>query len=245
MEWLLQAWHHVDFNPHLSEPHSLIAISKMIGIDLLLSLDNALVIALVARGLPLHQQRKGIIYGTAAAIALRLIFGLLGAVALEIWFVRALGGIWLVWVAIGLLFDEADDDDGDVKARTLFSAMITIGLADMGMSLDNVLALAALAEGNVAFIWIGVLLSIPMVMFGAEVARMIVNKYPFLVWIGAVFLGYVAGKLLGEDPALHHYLPQLKNYWQFTGYLAAFVVLITGWVNKIEESKKVHDEHPI
>lgn len=239
MNWLFEAWNHVDFNPHLTEAHSLLAITKMVGIDLLLSLDNALVIALVARGLPLNQQRRGIVYGTIAAIVMRLVFALIGAVALEIWFVRALGGIWLVWVAIGLLFDEADDDDGEVKSRTLFSAMITIGLADVGMSLDNVLALAALAEGNVAFIWIGVLLSIPMVMFGADVARMIVNKYPILVWVGAVFLGYVAGNLFGADPALHYYLPQFEALWKYDGIIGAAVVVIVGWVNKIEASKEV------
>jgi len=199
----------------------LVALLGIVWIDLLLSGDNAVVIALVSRQLPANQQKWGIIGGTAAAILLRVIMSFFAAFLLGLPGLSILGGLFLLWVAAKLLFGE-DDDAGEVKpAMTLWSAIGTIAVADASMSLDNVMAIAALAHGQMALMAFGVLLSIPLVIAGAAVIATIIGRYHVLTWAGSALLGWVAGGIIASDPWA---APYLDHY--ATAAFAAVLVLL-------------------
>ncbi|WP_315729921.1 TerC family protein [Bradyrhizobium sp. SZCCHNRI2010] len=187
-----------------------VALLGIVWIDLLLSGDNAVVIALVSRQLPPSQQKWGIIGGTAAAIGLRVIMSFFAAFFLEIPGLSIAGGIFLLWVAAKLLIGEEDEEAGVKQVMSLGAAISTIAVADASMSLDNVMAIAALSHGQMALMALGVLLSIPLVIAGSAVISMIIGRFPILTWAGAALLGWVAGGIIASDPFisahLHHYV---------------------------------------
>lgn len=178
----------------------LLALASIVWIDLLLSGDNAVVIALVSNRLPPSQQKWGIIGGTVAAIVLRVVMSFFAALLLGVPFLSIVGGFFLLKVAYGLLAGEEDAAEGKVGTITLTAAIGTIAVADASMSLDNVLAVAALAHGNVVLMGLGVLLSIPLVIAGAAVISMVIDRFPVLTWAGAGLLGWVAGGIIASDP---------------------------------------------
>lgn len=189
-----------------------IALFGIIWIDLLLSGDNAVVIALVSNRLPEHQQKWGIIGGTAAAVLLRVVMSFFAVLLLGIPALSILGGLFLLKVAYGLLADEAKDEDGDVVGRiTITAAIGTIAMADASMSLDNVLAVAALAHGDLTLMIIGVVLSIPLVIAGAAIISKVIARFPVMVWAGAGLLGWVAGGIIASDPWAAPYLDHLVS----------------------------------
>lgn len=179
----------------------LLALASIVWIDLLLSGDNAVVIALVSNRLPANQQKWGIIGGTAAAIGLRVVMSFFAALLLGVPFLSIVGGLFLLKVATGLL---TGDEDGEGEAKvgtiTLTAAIGTIAAADASMSLDNVLAVAALAHGSVFLMAFGVLLSIPLVIAGAAIISKVIERVPALTWAGAGLLGWVAGGIVAADP---------------------------------------------
>lgn len=184
-----------------------VALLGIVWIDLLLSGDNAVVIALVSRQLPAHQQKWGIIGGTAAAIGLRVVMSFFAALLLGVPGLSIVGGLFLLWVAAKLVMGE-DEGEGELKpAMTLMAAITTIAIADASMSLDNVMAIAALSHGNELLMAIGVLLSIPMVIAGSAIISTIIGRFPILTWAGAALLGWVAGGIISADPWSfgHHY----------------------------------------
>jgi YjbE family integral membrane protein len=179
----------------------LVSLLGIVWIDLLLSGDNAVVIALVSNRLPPEQQKWGIIGGTAAAVLLRVVMSFFAVFLLGIPALSIVGGLFLLKVAVGLLVEEANDENGDTVGRiTLTAAIGTIAMADASMSLDNVLAVAALAHGSVVLMAVGVVLSIPLVIAGAALISKTVERFPAMVWAGAGVLGWVAGGIIAADP---------------------------------------------
>lgn len=184
-----------------------IALLGIIWIDLLLSGDNAVVIALVSNRLPANQQKWGIIGGTVAAVLLRVVMSFFAALLLGVPALSIIGGVFLLHVAYKLLAGEEEGGAGDAVGRiTLTAAIGTIAAADASMSLDNVLAVAALAHGSMALMAFGVVLSIPLVIVGAAVISKVIARFPIMVWAGAGLLGWVAGGIIASDPWAAPYL---------------------------------------
>lgn len=189
-----------------------VALLGIVWIDLLLSGDNAVVIAMVARQLPKPQEKWGIIGGTAAAIGLRVVMAFFAALLLGEPGLSIVGGLFLLWVAAKLVMGEDDDGDGKAPQRpTLAAAIFTIAVADASMSTDNVMAIAALAHGQMLLMSLGVLLSIPLVIAGAAIISAIIDRFPILTLAGAALLGWVAVSTILKDPLVtfyaHGFLP--------------------------------------
>jgi len=180
----------------------LLALLQIIWINILLSGDNAVVIALACRSLPPRERKIGIMLGAGAAVGLRIIFTLMVVWLMEIPYLKLVGGVLLLWIAIKLLTDETDE--ASVKeSDTIWNAVRTVAIADMVMSLDNVIAIAAAAKGSTALIIFGLCLSVPLIVFGATLVITLLQRYPALVWAGAGLLGWVAGSIMVSDPGWH------------------------------------------
>ena len=188
-----------------------LAILKIIGINIVLSGDNAVVIALACRNLPPEQRRIGILLGAGAAVVLRVIFTVLIAYILDVPWLKLIGGLLLFWIAIKLVKGEEADEDSVKAGNSLFEAVKIVAIADIVMSLDNVLAIAAAAGGQMYLIILGLVISIPLVVFGATLILSLLTRYPVLVWGGAALLGWVAGELIATEPGLSAYIEQLAQ----------------------------------
>jgi YjbE family integral membrane protein len=172
---------------------------KIIWINILLSGDNAIVIAMACRALPPRQRFWGIILGAGAAVLLRVFFTVILQYVLELPWLKLVGGLLLLWIAIKLLTqDEADEADIH-GSDNLWGAVRTVAIADVVMSLDNVLAIAAAAKGNTGLIIFGLAISIPLIVAGATLIMALLTRYPVLVWAGAALLGWIAGELIVDD----------------------------------------------
>ncbi|MDQ2140107.1 TerC family protein [Alcaligenaceae bacterium B3P038] len=179
-----------------------IALLQIIWVNILLSGDNAVVIALAARSLPESQQKKAIVIGSAAAIVMRIVLTLVAAELLLLPWLKLIGAVLLLYIGITLLLPEGEDEGGHKKHGTLLSAIRTILIADLVMSLDNVVAVAAAAMGDNTLLILGLAISIPLVIFGSTLLLKVIERFPIIVWVGAALLGFIAGELLVGDPAL-------------------------------------------
>ncbi|HIW34819.1 MAG TPA: TerC family protein [Candidatus Paenibacillus intestinavium] len=184
---------------------SLIIFVEIVLINLLLSGDNAIVIAMVSNQLPTHQRNKAIWWGTLIAVFLRCFLVLLALPLLQIPYLQAVGGLLLLYIAIKLLIDiqRAEHQAMDVKKLTLMSGIWTIITADFVMSLDNVLAIAAIAKGDFVLIMLGIALSIPMIIWGSKLLDHLMKRFPFLAYIGSALLAFAAGEMLIRDQGLY------------------------------------------
>lgn len=181
---------------------TLLAIGKIIWIDLLLSGDNAVVIALACRSLPDNQRKLGITLGATAAVVLRILFALVISRLLAIPFLQALGGVLLFWIAIKLVAGEEEEERNIKASDKLWAAVGTIAMADAVMSLDNVVAISAASNGNAWLFIFGLLLSVPLIIFGSTLVMGLISRFPIFVWAGAALLGWIAGEMLAHDEAL-------------------------------------------
>ncbi|MCR2803725.1 TerC family protein [Paenibacillus soyae] len=175
-------------------------------INVLLSGDNAIVIAMASRQLPAKQRKAAIWWGTFAAVGLRCALTVVALQLLQVPYLQAAGAILLLMIAVKLLIDSGGDADAHVKSKktvTLAGAVWTIVTADFIMSLDNVLAIAAVAEGDIVLILLGIALSIPMIVWGSQALGKLLSKFPALSYIGAALLAYAAGEMLMKDPGLN------------------------------------------
>ena len=178
------------------------ALGSIILANVVLSGDNAVVIALAARSLPPHQQKKAIFWGSAAAIVMRIMLTLIAVEMLKWQYLKVIGAILLVYIGIQLLSD-ADDGDGEGhEVGGMIAAIRTILIADLVMSLDNVLAVAAAAKGNTALLVIGLAVSIPLIIFGSTLLLKVMERFPIIITLGAALLGFLAGEMLLTDPAV-------------------------------------------
>ena len=196
------------------------ALLKIIGVNIVLSGDNAVVIALAARSLPRQQQKQAIIWGSAAAIIMRVILTLFAVKLLELEWLKLIGSVLLLWIGVKLLLPE--DGDPNISAHdNMWAAIKTILIADLVMSLDNVIAVAAAAGGHWGLLMIGLAISIPLVIFGATLLLKVMERWPIIITVGAALLGFVAGEMAWEDGAVSDFT---KN---FPGY-AKYVVAVAG-----------------
>jgi YjbE family integral membrane protein len=185
-----------------------VGLAKIIGVNIILSGDNAVVIALAARSLPAKQQKLAIFWGAGAAIVLRIVLTLFAVALLTLPWLKLVGSVLLFWIGIKLLVPENDDED-IAASEYLLSAIKTILIADLVMSLDNVIAVAAAAQGSVVLLVLGLAISIPLVIFGATLLVKAMERYPMIITIGAGLIGWVAGEMLIGDGALQ---PWLTDY---------------------------------
>ncbi|OYU99326.1 MAG: hypothetical protein CFE45_13375 [Burkholderiales bacterium PBB5] len=179
------------------------ALGSIILANVLLSGDNAVVIALAARSLPAHQQKKAIFFGSAAAIVMRIVLTLIAVEMLKWPFLKIVGGLLLVYIGVTLLLED-DDGEGDLgkENKGLMHAIRTILIADLVMSLDNVLAVAAAAKGNTLLLVLGLGISIPLIIFGSTLLLKVMERFPIIITLGAGLLGFLAGEMLLTDPAV-------------------------------------------
>ena len=178
-----------------------IGLMTIIWVNIILSGDNAVVIALAARSLPKDQQNKTIFWGAIAAVVLRIILTLFVVALLQYPYLRIVGGLLLFWIAVKLLIPEHDDDDIESSVNVL-QAIKTILIADLVMSLDNVIAVAAVAKGSIMLLVLGLLISIPLVVYGATMLMKLMVRYPNIITIGAALIGYVSGEMPVTDPVV-------------------------------------------
>ena len=185
-----------------------IGLLKIIGVNIVLSGDNAVVIALAARSLPQKQQKQAIFWGAGAAVVLRIVLTVFAVALLALPWLKIIGSLLLFWIGIKLLIPE--DEDANINASEhLFTAIKTILIADLVMSLDNVIAVAAAAGGSMTLLILGLAISIPLVVFGATLLVHLMERYPAIITIGAGLIGWVAGEMLVTDPALEGWLTSL------------------------------------
>jgi YjbE family integral membrane protein len=197
------------FNNEMQQPAFWLAVGKIIWINVLLSGDNALVIALACRGLQPKQRLWGMILGAAAAVVLRIIFTGIVATLMALPWLKLVGGLALIVIAAKLLVPEDEDDDVR-SASHLWAAVQIVVIADIVMSLDNVIAVAAAANGSVPLLVLGLAISIPLIVAGAALIMALLNRLPVLVWAGAALLGWIAGDVIATDPAVS---PVLQRFF--------------------------------
>lgn len=204
----------------------LIGFINIIILDLVLSGDNAVVIGMAARALPERQRKKAIIFGTSAAIVLRVALTGIAAYLLNIPLLMSVGGLVLLWIAVKLVTEEDDETEVHV-GRGLKEAIKTIIVADVVMSLDNVLAVAGASHGDFWLVLFGLMLSIPIIMWGSRIIAVMMNKLPWLVYVGSAILGYTAGQLIVEDPIIHQQFVESVSAltWALPLTLALLVVI--------------------
>lgn len=190
-----------------------VSLLQIIWIDLLLSGDNAIVIALACRSLPENRRKVGIWLGASAAVGLRILFALVVTYLLGVPYLKVIGGILLFWIAIKLAVGE-EEAHGNIEAsESLWKAVRTIAIADAVMSLDNVIAIAAASRGHAELFIFGLLLSIPLIIMGAQLLTSIIERFPILVWIGAALLGWIAAEMVLGDIAVLRWLQANWPTW--------------------------------
>jgi len=184
-----------------------VAIGQIIWINILLSGDNAVVIAMACRSLSDRARLWGMLLGSGVAVLLRIIFTFIVTTLMEIQFLKAAGAIALLYIAVDLIKPKSHDDENSVNAAdTLMKAMMTIAIADIVMSLDNVVAIAAVAKGSLLLLIIGLGISIPMIIAGSALIMTMLDRFPALVWAGAALLGWIAGELFVTDVGVMAYI---------------------------------------
>ena len=201
----------------LSSPQFWVAVGQIIMIDILLGGDNAVVIALACRKLPDAQRTKGILWGTAGAIILRVILIFFALTLLKIPFLKLVGAVLLVWIGIKLLMPQDDDEHGNIQASDkLWAAVKTVIVADLVMSVDNVIAIAGAAETaggshTMPLVIFGLLVSIPIIVWGSQLVIKLMDRFPMVITAGGMLLGWIAGTMAVSDPALTGYIPQVQS----------------------------------
>ena len=212
-----------------------IGLMKIVWINIILSGDNAVVIALAARSLPEHQQRQAIMFGSGAAVVLRIALTVVAAALLELSFLQIIGGILLLYIGAQLLSEDGDEDEGEVEKASLFAAIRTILIADIVMSLDNVIAVAAAAKGDEVLLIIGLAISIPLVIFGSQLMIKLMDRFPIIIWFGAGLIGWVGGETIVSDVALKSIVE--ANGWLHYVAPALGAALVLG-IGKMASAKK-------
>jgi YjbE family integral membrane protein len=219
------------------------ALGNIILVNIVLSGDNAVVIALAARSLSPVQQRRAIFYGSAAAILLRIILTVFAVKLLTLPYLKIVGAFLLFYIGAQLLADE--DSEGNIKSHaTMWAAVKTILVADLVMSLDNVLGVAAAANGNMVLLILGLAISIPLIVFGSSFILKVMERFPIIILMGAALLGYLAGEMLFTDTALAPWINAHLPYHEFSvpvvqirfslpGFIGAVAIVMAGaWLRK-------------
>jgi YjbE family integral membrane protein len=226
---------------------SSVAILQIIWIDLLLSGDNAVVIALACRSLPPRLRKWGIVLGAAVAILLRIIFAAVISHLLAIAFLKVVGGLLLLWIAVKLAKGEEAEEKNIPAADKLYKAVWTIAIADAVMSLDNVVAIAAVSKGDAWLFGFGLALSIPLIMVGSQIIMKMIEKFPVIVWAGAALLGWIAGEMMATDPVIANRFgiePHSNAVYVAALAGAALVVAVGYWLKSRAETTDLEERGP-
>ncbi|WP_312422847.1 TerC family protein [Anaerospora hongkongensis] len=211
----------------------LVPLFSIIMINLLLSGDNALVIALASRALPKEQQKKAIFWGGAGAVGLRILLTLFAIILLQVPYLQFAGGLLLLWVAVKLMKGEHESHEDIKAASTIWDAVKTILIADLVMSLDNVIAIAGVAKGHLGLLIIGLAISIPIILWGSRLIMSLMEKWPVIITAGAAFLGWTAGEMMTGDTKIEQLLvPYPWAHWLIPLSLAIFVIVVGKMLHK-------------
>ncbi len=239
----------------LTDPTFWFAVGQIILIDILLGGDNAIVIALACRGLPEHQRRQGILWGTVGAIVVRIALIGVALSLLGIPFLKLMGAALLLWVAVKLLTEEDGEHEVDASER-LWGAIKTIVLADLVMSVDNVIGVTAAADigggdHKMSLVIFGLLVSIPVVVWGSTFVIRLMDRFPWVITVGGMVMGWIAGTMAVTDPGLLQFIPAMADEaghvlaWVYNGagvVCAAGVVLAAKWLERHQASQAVAQE---
>lgn len=206
-----------------------VAVGQIILIDIVLSGDNAVVIALACRNLSPEQRKTGIFWGVAGAVSLRVVLTVFAALVMNLPWLKLVGGLLLVWIAIKLMQPE-DDEGHDIESSSnLWGAVKTIVVADFVMSLDNVIAVAGAAHGSLALLLFGLAVSIPLIVWSSQLILHWMERFPSIVLVGAALLGYVAGQMIFTDPGVVEILAPLPDWAaRVAGVVGALLVVGVG-----------------
>ncbi|EEM18039.1 hypothetical protein bpmyx0001_10390 [Bacillus pseudomycoides DSM 12442] len=202
----------------------------IVGIDVVLGGDNAIVIALASRNLPESKRNKAIFIGTVLAIVLRILLTILAVYLLDIPFLQLIGGILLTLIAVNLLTDNNNDLSSIQGKTTLFQAIRTIVFADLVMGFDNVLAIAGAAHGNFTLVIIGLLISIPIIIWGSKLILLFMERFPFLIYCGGAVLAYTAGRMITHEARLANFFQHNPAFATSIPFLFIFTVLTIGFI---------------
>lgn len=217
-----------------------VTLAQIMMINIVLSGDNAVVIAMASRALPPRQQKQAILFGSLGAIVLRIILTFFAVLLLELPFLKLIGAVLLLWIGIKLLIPENDDDELDAHSN-MWAAIKTIIVADFVMSLDNVLGVAAAAKGSLLLLIIGLAISIPLIIYGSTLILKLMNRYPVVVTLGGAILGWVAGEMLVSDPAINP-LMQGDASFAYDAVPVLGVLLVVGAGRWLATSRKGEDQ---
>jgi YjbE family integral membrane protein len=221
-----------------------LALGQIIWINALLSGDNAVVIAMACRSLPADQRKVGMVLGAGVAIGLRIIFTLIIVTLMGIPYLKVVGALALVWIAIDLIRPKGEDAHGVKSHDSMWRAVGTIAIADVVMSLDNVIAIAGVAGDHFGLLVIGLVISIPMIIAGSAIILAAIDKFPIIVWAGAALLGFVAGEMLVSDVALvDRFGEEFIHSWEMTvAIVLAVAVVAVGWLmSRVKTEKRAED----
>ncbi len=203
-----------------------LSLLNIIVINIILSGDNAVVIALAVRSLPRAQRQRGIIFGAGLAVVLRIVLTFFVSMLLNVEFLKLAGGLLIAWIAFKLLVEVANEDDEGKEATSIWQALRLILVADLTMSLDNVLAVAAASNGNLFLLIFGLALSIPLVIFTSNLLSSLMDRYPIIIILGALVLGRVAGEMIMSDPFIVSWLnPPAEVQYAVEAFFALGVVV--------------------
>lgn len=211
----------------LSDHQFWVGLGQIILINIVLSGDNAVVIALAARSLPRRQQMLAVFWGAGAAVAMRIVLTVVAVELLRYPYLKIVGALLLFWIAIKLLMPE-DGGEGDIESSSnLWAAIKTILIADLVMSLDNVIAVAAAAKGSLLLLILGLAISIPLVIFGATLLMKVMDRWPIIITIGAGLLGWVAGEMIVTDPLIKDWVNASAAYLHWLAPAAGVAIVVT------------------
>ena len=216
--------------PDLASPAFWISVLQIIAIDILLGGDNAVVIALACRKLPLTQRNQGIFWGVFGAIALRILLIYFALQLLAISYLKIIGGLLLFWIGVKLIIPEQEDAHSDVQgSTTLIGAIRTIIVADAVMSVDNVIAVAGAAHGSIVLVVFGIAVSIPIVVWGSKLVLALMDRFPLVITAGGALLGWIGGGMLITDPGLpEHWRQWVAHSTYAASALGALLVVLAG-----------------
>lgn len=230
-----------------------VALTQIIWVNILLSGDNAVVIALAARSLPPKQQKQAIMIGSGAAIVMRILLTLVAVQLLQLPYLKLIGAILLVYIGVTLVLPEGDHEgSGSSEGPSMAAAVRTILIADLVMSLDNVIAVAAAAKGSTLLLVVGLALSIPLVIFGSALLLKVIERFPIIVWLGAALLGFIAGEIGVSDPGIKTWAENLAASFgtdihtlgNIAGALGAVLVLAIGKALLMRQTAPPPDANP-
>jgi YjbE family integral membrane protein len=203
-----------------------VALMQIIGVNIVLSGDNAVVIALAARSLPQRQQKQAIVWGSGAAVVMRILLTVVAVELLRLPYLKLAGAALLLWIAVKLLMPEHEEEGTGKPISSLWSAVKTILIADLVMSVDNVIAVAAAAKGSLTLLIIGLAISIPLVIFGSTMLLKLMERWPIIITIGAALLGWVAGEMSVTDPLVKEWVDANAHYLHWVAPAAGAVLVV-------------------